>query len=446
MNQTPIRPVTYPAFGAASLGKVAVEVTLQLYLFDFYTRILGLDPILAGLAFAVAIFWDALSDLIVSAGLFKARSLGIAYTTTLWWGALVLAIATVLLFSPFRVDSTPYLFGHLLIAYVLVNTGMTLLDLPQSSLSAELSRKATERNKLLASRMGFGILGLAVGSALPGIYLATLENDTTNAALTDSRQVSAWLLAGLVVVTASLTKLGVRGRERATEHEAVSELPDWSEVKGIFKDQAFIHLVWAGIIAAVGRTVNAALALMYYRFVLVLTEAQVTQAILPVFTLSIVFSIPLWIALSKRYGKQLPAYIAVGGLGVMGIIAYPILPEGLLWPPLVVSVIGGVLSGAVFLVDSMITDLIDANEAATGKRKESLYFAVWKSALKVARALAFVAIGLGLQAIGLDLSLDTVSESAQWGIILLFGIIVGLCFVAAGWQIYRADIPKPSQD
>lgn len=446
MSQPPIKSYTYPAFGAASLGKVAVEVTLQLYLFDFYTRILGLDPILAGLAFAVAIFWDALSDLIVSAGLFKARSLGIAYTTTLWWGALVLAAATVLLFFPFREDSAAFLFGHLLVAYVLVNTGMTLLDLPQSSLSAELSRKATERNKLLASRMGFGILGLAVGSALPGIYLATVENADSSAALADSRQVSAWILAGIVVVTASLTKLGVRGREHETEQEAVPELPDWSEVKAIFKDRAFMHLVWAGIIAAVGRTVNAALALMYYRFVLVLSEAQVTQAILPVFTLSIVFSIPFWIALSKRYGKQLPAYVAVGGLGVMGIIAYPILPEGLIWPPLIVSVVGGILSGAVFLVDSMITDLIDANEVATGKRKESLYFAVWKSALKMARALAFVAIGLGLQVMGLDLSRETVSEGAQWGIIFLFGLFVGVCFVVAGWQIYRADIPKPSQN
>ncbi len=446
MSQPPINAYTYPAFGAASLGKVAVEVTLQLYLFDFYTRILGLDPILAGLAFAVAIFWDALSDLIVSAGLFKARSRGITYSTTLWWGALVLAAATVLLFFPFREDSPAFLFGHLLVAYVLVNTGMTLLDLPQSSLSAELSRKATERNKLLASRMGFGILGLAVGSALPGLYLATVENADSSAALADSRQVSAWILAGIVVLTASLTKLGVRGRERLTSQQAASELPDWSEVRAIFKDRAFMHLVWAGIIAAIGRTVNAALALMYYRFVLVLSEAEVTQAILPVFTLSIVFSIPGWIALSKRYGKQLPACVAVGGLGIMGILAYPILPEGLLWPPLIVSVIGGVLSGAVFLVDSMITDLIDLNEVATGKRKESLYFAVWKSALKVARALAFVAIGLGLQVMELDLSRETVSESAQWGIIFLFGFLVGLCFVVAGWRIYRADIPKPSED
>lgn len=435
----------YPAYGAASLGKVAVEVTLQLYLFDFYTRILGLDPILAGLAFGVAIFWDALSDLIVSAGLFAARSRGITYTTTLWSGAVLLAGATVLLFSPLQTNSGLYLFLHLLIAYVLVNTGMTLLDLPHSSLSAELSRKASERNKLLASRMGFGIIGLAIGSALPGIYLAMQNGQGEATALADSRRISAWWLAALVLVTGSLTAVFLKSRERATAHEVHPNLPTWVEVKRLLEDHAFVQLLVAGVVAAVGRTINAALALMYYRFVLELSEAQVTQAIFPVFTLSIIVSIPLWIALSKRFGKRVPAYIAVGGLGVMGIIAYPLLPNGQIWPPLIVSTLGGVLCGAVFLVDSMITDLIDADEAATGKRKESLYFAVWKSGLKVARALAFVVIGLGLQVMGLDLSLSSVSPAMEWGIILLFGILVGLCFVVAGWFIYRAVVPKPRQ-
>jgi GPH family glycoside/pentoside/hexuronide:cation symporter len=445
VSYPPIKTYVYTAYGVASLGKVAVEVTLQLYLFDFYTRILGLEPILAGLAFGIAIFWDALSDLIVAAGLFAARKRGITYTTTLFVGVILLAVTTVVLFSPLQTDSTAYLFLHLLIAYVLVNTGMTLLDLPQSSLSAELSRRANERNKLLASRMGFGILGLAVGSALPGIYLATLSGDPTNAELADSRRISAWVLAGLVLVTGSLTAFFLRARERETSHEVKSKLPSWAEVKSLFRDHAFVHILSAGVIAAIGRTINAALALMYYRFVLELSEAQVTQAIFPVFTLSIVLSIPLWIALSKRYGKRVPAYISVGGLGVMGIIAYPILPAGLVWPPLIVSTIGGVLCGAVFLIDSMITDLIDADEVETGHRKESLYFAVWKSGLKVARAVAFVVIGLGLQVMGLDLSRDAVSESMQWGIVLLFGIAVGLCFILAAYFIYRADVPEPNE-
>lgn len=437
-----MKTYVYPAYGVASLGKVAVEVTLQLYLFDFYTRILGLDPLLAGVAFGLAIFWDALSDLIVSFGLFAARKRGIAYTTTLLVGAILLAMTTVLLFSPPGQASSAHLFAHLLVAYVLVNTGMTLLDLPQSSLSAELSRKADERNKLLASRMGFGIFGLAIGSALPGVYLALSNAPESAGSLSDSRTSSAIVLAGLVVATGLITAIFLKPRERETERQEHPPIPTIKEVKAVFGDRAFRQLLCGGVVAAVGRTVNAALALMYYRFVLELTEAQVTQFIFPVFTLSIVFSIPLWISLSKRFGKRLPAFTAVGGLGVMGILAYPTLPVGLVWPPLVISTIGGILCGAVFLVDSMITDLIDHDELQTGHRKESLYFAVWKSGLKVARAIAFVAVGLGLSLIGLDLSLEFVSSGMRWGIVLLFGIFVGLCFVLSAWFIFRAEIPE----
>ena len=250
------------------------------------------------------------------------------------------------------------------------------------------------------------------------------------------------ILALVVFITGTLTVLGLRARERETATKEHPPIPRWLEVKELFKDRAFKNLLGAGIVAAIGRTINAALALMYYRFVLELSEAQVTQVIFPVFTLSIILSIPLWIALSKRYGKRLPAYIAVGGLGVMGIVAYPILPAGAVWPPLVVSAIGGVLCGAVFLIDSMITDLIDADEAVTGQRKESLYFAVWKSGLKIARAIAFVGVGVGLNLMGLDLSLEVVSNSKQWGIVILFGIVVGLCFILSSWFIHRAVCPK----
>lgn len=438
-----LKAYIYPAYGLAGLGKVAVEVTLQLYLFDYYTRILGLSPVLAGTAFAVAILWDAVSDIVISIGLFKLRAKGVTYSAVLWSGALLLAVTTVLLFSPFNTTSAVYLFLHLLIAYVLVNTGMTLLDLPQTSLSAELSHKANERNKLLASRMGFGIAGLAIGSALPGLLLSANGGDLPKAALAEARVNSAWVLAGLAIVTGTLTAAFLYRPEKSGQGAEPPKVPTLREIKGIFRDAPFCNLLVAGVVAAVGRTINAALALMYYRFVLKLSEESVTRIILPVFTLSIILSIPLWITLSKYLGKKRPAYLAVAGLGVMGIIAYPILPENQLGPVLGISILGGVLCGAVFLVDSMITDIIDADEQRTGVRKESLYFAVWKSGLKIARAGAFVLIGFGLEAAGVDLARETVSRAAEIGIIFLFGIAVGLCFVAGGWFIYRAEVPKP---
>ena len=432
----------YFGYGVAGLGKVAVEVTLQLYLFDFYTRILGLSPLLAGAAFAVAILWDAVSDVVLAFLLFRARHRGIAYTTAMMAGAAALGAATILLFSPWANESGT-LFLHLLVAYVLVNTGMTLLDLPQTTLSAELTREAAGRNKLLASRMGFGILGLAVASVLPGLFLEIGAEGASPEALRASRTNAAWALAAIVLVSGALTWVSIRRAEPPPPDDGI---PSPKDLRSVLRDRPFLRILAAGVVAGVGRTINAALALLYYRLVLNLSEAEVTRAVLPLFTFCIILSIPLWVQLARIYGKRRPAYTAIAGLGIMGIVAYPTLPENLLWPVLLVSVIGGVLSGAVFLVDSMITDLIDRDEATTGTRKEALYFAVWKSALKFTRAAAFVMIGVGLQIAGLDQGTGAADAGARFGLVFFFGIVVGLCFLASGLFLRKAVIPAKGNE
>ena len=431
----------FAAYGTANTGKVAVEMMLQLFLFDFYTRLLGLSPILAGTAFAIAILWDAVSDLVVSIGLFKARRRGLLYTSVIFIGAIVLGLSIALLFSASASQSELSLFLQLLVAYSLVNTGMTLIDLPQTSMSAELSDQSDDRNKLLASRLGLGILGLIIGSTVPGLFLGDGADELAAAA--QSRTTGGYVLAGLVVLAAGVTCLVLRRVDRDSSQGREIELPTFQDARSVFFEEHFRGIFTASVIAAVARTINAALALLYYRIVLQLSEADVTRIIFPVFTLSIILSIPLWIKLSKQYGKARPAWVSVGLLGIMGIIAYPILPAGLVWPPILVSIIGGIFCGSVFLVDSMITDLIDRDEEATGKRKESLFFALQKSGVKISRAIAFVAIGGALQLSGIDVNVTETSESGRLFIVLLFGVVVGIGFVACAYFIRKTEAIFP---
>jgi GPH family glycoside/pentoside/hexuronide:cation symporter len=428
----------FASYGTASTGKVAIEMMLQLYLFDFYTRLLGLSPLLAGTAFAIAILWDAISDLVVSVGLFKARQKGMLYTSFVFGGGIVLGLSIAYLFSASASQSELSLFLQLLIAYALVNTGMTLIDLPQTSMSAELSHRSDERNKLLASRMALGIVGLILGSALPGLFV---DGDGLSEAAM-ARTTGGYLLAGIVVLAAAVTCFGLRRVDRSSSTKRLVEMPNFQDALSILREKYFRSIMTASVIAAVGRTVNAALALLYYRLVLDLSEADVTRIIFPIFTLCIVVSIPLWVLVSKRYGKARPAWISVGLLGLMGIIAYPILPPGEIWPPIVISMIGGVLCGSVFLVDSIITDLIDRDEAQTGKRKESLFFALQKSGVKISRAIAFVAIGGALQIAGIDMTVADPSASDRLTIVLLFGVAVGLCFIVCAAFLKRTESLK----
>jgi glycoside/pentoside/hexuronide:cation symporter, GPH family len=435
-NHSPLKFHHFSAYGLASIGKVAVEMLLQLYLFDFYTRLLGLSPILAGSAFAIAIIWDAVSDVIVSAGLMHARKKKLLYTTVILFGSVILAISTYMLFAVGLEESQLRLFLQLLFAYIFVNTGMTLVDLPQTSLSSELTPQSDERNKLLGFRLGMSILGLTIGSALPGLLL----KDDTDVAVVASRTDSGAVVAIVVVVSSVLTVIGLRRRDRISTEIREIEIPGFKEALSVFTQEDFRKILYASLIAAVGRTINAALALIYYRLVLNLSEQSVTQIIFPVFTLSIVLSIPLWVQLSKRYGKARPAWMSVGALGLMGIIAYPILPEGMVWPVLIVSVVGGILCGAVFLVDSMITDLIDQDEENSGKRKESLFFAIQKSTVKISRAIAFIFVGVCLEFFNLNIADAAAGPMEQWIIIGLFGFAVGLCFIASSYYLRKTEI------
>lgn len=435
-DHSPLKFYHSSAYGIASIGTVAVEMLLQLYLFDFYTRVLGLSPIVAGGAFAIAIVWDAVSDVVVSAGLLYARKYKLLYTTVIFFGAVVLAVSIYALFAVGLGESQWRLFIQLLLAYVCVNTGMTLIDLPQTSMSSELSPHSDERNKLLGFRLGMSIIGLTVGSALPGLLL---KNDS-NAAVAASRSDSGEVVAIIVIVSSILTVIGLRNRDRSSTEVKAIKMPTFKEAFAVLRQKAFSQIVYASLIASVGRTINAALALMYYRLVLNLSEESVTQIIFPVFTLSIVVSIPFWTQLSKRYGKARPAWISVALLGMMGIVAYPVLPVGMVWPVLLVSILGGILCGSVFLIDSMITDLIDLDEKVSGKRKESLFFAIQKSAVKIARAIAFIFIGGCLELFDLDVADKTAGSFEKAIIVALFAFAVGLSFIVSSFFLRRTEI------
>lgn len=436
----PLHTGSYAAFGSASLGKVAAEMLIQLYLFDFYVRLLGLPPLMAGFAFGVAIIWDAVSDVIIARLLFALRKRGVQYTSLIGWGTMLLAASIFLLFQVGTGGSQWQLFIQMTLLYVLVNTGMTLIDLPQSSLSAELSHLADERNRLLGARLILGILGLILGSALPGILLVGDGNETSE--VIQSRMDSALIVAVAVIITGLITTFCLRRRDKESQQAKEVRIPSLQEVWGLRRNQAFMNIIYASVVAAVGRTVNAAMALMYYRLVLNISEKKVTQIILPVFTVSIIVSIPFWITLSRNFGKSRPAWIAVLSLGVMGFVMYPVLPENQILPVLCVSVIGGLLSGSVFLVDSIITDIIDKDEVNTGSRKEALFFAVCKSVVKMSRAIAFIVIGAILGIMDIDISKSNVSQETEWSIIALFGIFVGLCFMGSGYFLKKINIQQ----
>ena len=219
-----------------------------------------------------------------------------------------------------------------------------------------------------------------------------------------ARSAASGLLAPAIIGTAWLSYRLTRGLDQSARERTRWRLDLLAhlvlEQREALKNPLFRLLVIAFIIAAVGRTLNASIALYYYEYFLQLGEQDAVVWVLLPFFLSFIASVPMWIFLGKRWGKKRAALLGVLSLGVTTAVVYPLMPAGQIVFPLAYSPVGGVMAGAIVLMDALVADSIDYDRIRVRRAREGLYFGVWKMSTKVARALGLLLAGVLLDLIG----------------------------------------------
>ncbi len=430
-------------YGSTELGLVAVEVLVQVYLLKFYNVVVGLPAGLTGLALALGILWDAVTDPMMGAISDRTRSRWGRRRPYFLPGALALSLFFIVLFNPPAMDSNAVKFLYLIFGFLLVSTSTTVLSVPHVALGGELSFDRNERTVIYGYRRLFSTLGLVLGTALPAAILAYLGDESNPDVVARSRGVTAFVLAIPIMLTAFLAFVATKGRDsggvnpgRSRHAEAEANPPfRFLELalaqRDAWKNKMFLPLILSFLVAGIARTLNGSFALYYYEYRLQLPESFVVQSILLPFFLSLLVSIPLWIWISRRFGKKWPAFWGALGLGVLTVVFYPIFEPGETTAPIIVALVGGIFAGSIVLLDSLIPDTVDYDELKTGQNREGLYFGVWKLGTKLSRALGLLFAGLLLQLIGFQEGAATQSEEVGWRLALLFGPGVGVFFVMA---------------
>lgn len=431
-------------YGAAELGLVAVETLLQIYLLKFYSTTIGLPAHWAGLALAIAIAWDAISDPIMGGISDRTRSRWGKRRPYLVPGAVALALGFVVLFDPPALTSQLFAFLFLLFSYVFVNTAMTVIAVPHLALGGEISFDRDERTEVFGYKRVFATFGSVLGLVLPALVLAALGGGDDPASAERSRRIAAWLLAAPIVGSAAITMWATRGLDRVHPEVGVREritlgLLLRGQMQAL-RNPVFVPLLAAFVVAAIGRTLNASVALFYYEFRLELTEQQTIGLVLLPFFLFFVLSLPGWVWASRRFGKRKPALVGVGGLGLLTSIVYVVFPPGGIEGPLAMAFFGGVLAGAIVLLDSMVADVVDHDELRTGRAREGLYFGVWKMGTKLSRALGLLVAGLLLGWIGFEEGAPVQEPEVAWRLAWIFGPVVGVFFLLGGLVLAFAPL------
>ena len=153
---------TRPVFWFYGSGAIAYGVKNNAFsylLLIYANQVLGLPGYLASIALAVALLWDAVTDLFIGHWSDKTDSRHGRRHPFMYAALLVLPAAFYGLFNPYIELTGANTFAYVLVMAILIRTGTTLFEVPSTSLLPELESQYDRRNKWLALRHAFGWYG-----------------------------------------------------------------------------------------------------------------------------------------------------------------------------------------------------------------------------------------------------------------------------------------------
>lgn len=426
-------------YGAAEIGLNAVETALRLYLLIYYTDVVGLRPGLAGLAVAIGLVFDAVTDPVMGAVSDRRRDAPGGRHVFVLVGAGLLATGVVSLFDPPALATQAGKFAWLLGSYAFLNVGLTVMAVPYLAMAGELTGDPHERSVLFAWRMGCANCGAVIAAALPAIVGGSQEASGGVGAMDTVGRV----IAAVVVAAGAITWAVTRGARRIAIPDRVTR--PFRDLLAPFANPSFRPLAVAYVVATIGIGVNATVALYYYDYRLGLDASQI-QAILVVFMGAFTLSIVAWVRIARRCGKLGPLVAGAIALGISTSALYLVLPRGSFVVPLVVGGVGiGSFVGCIALIYSLLTDVVDHDRLRTGAQRAGVYFGLWRFLSKLARAVAVAGTGVVLDAVGFEpgaVPTATVERTLVW----LFGPGVGGFFLIAGIVLLRYRFTRAKQE
>ncbi len=410
----PLRRTEKLAFGVGQIAEGIKTSVFGTFLLFYYSQVLGLSADLAGLAIALALIFDAVTDPL--AGTISDRwsgRLGRRHPF-IYASALPMGIAFYLLFAPVvSIDSAGQwgLFAWMLTFTVLVRGAMTLYYVPHMALGAELSSDYDERTTLVAVRHFFGALGFILVFVLGfGYFFAPTEeyaNGQTNPAAYPPFML---LLSALVMLAIFATAHGTRHRipylPKATLDLAeVGAMDVLREAVDTLRNPSFKWMLIGFIIIIVAFGVTGATGLYMMTFFWELDRYQIMLALLAgpigsMFGYAVSGTLFSW--LDKR------AAMMAGAVTWMVIHTSPVLlylidlwPEKGSWTSALLLILFSLLAGASIaqmIVGSGTTmaDIADEHELLTGRRQEGVFFGASSFAGKCSAALGSYIAGLFL--------------------------------------------------
>jgi GPH family glycoside/pentoside/hexuronide:cation symporter len=269
---------------------------------------------------------------------------------------------------------------------ILLRVAFTIVNVPYTALTPEITEDYDERTSLTGFRFAFSIAGgLMAVLAFPTV-VGLLGSTVTSYAISGG-------LLGLFVVASPIVTFATT-REKPTFSEVNKQHVETDEKIGFFQglriafqNRPFVYVVGIYLCSWLVVQFVQANLLLYLRYWV--EDDTLFQPFVLVLQVTSFSFLVVWSWVSRKLSKR-TAYFIGSAVFLVITVAIFFVPQGVApWILYIIAFLGGIgVSMALLIPWSMLPDVVDHDELETGERREGVYYGLFVFVQKIGLSLA----------------------------------------------------------
>ncbi|MHA1232806.1 MAG: MFS transporter [Candidatus Helarchaeota archaeon] len=401
-------------FGLSAIPDQLTYQAFTFLVFTFYFSIVGLNMNQLWIGFIVWGIWNAINDPLL--GLLSDRTkIFKKFGKRRFYITIAFAPLCIMMIFIFTIPSTNTTLNFIyFLLIIILNEGIyTMYSVNVNALFPEMFPTEKERASANIYIKGFTVFALIFATVVPTILIEPMvPTGSITAAEIYPKYIFNGIFLAILTAIMGLPFILFGIKERPEYANDVDKAPGFiKSAKITLKNKTFLIFVTANTFVWYVFGLLPTIFPLYAAHVLKIKPEETFLSGLPLIAAFIVAALTFSIhrKLGKKYGFR-NAFIFSCIVWALSMIPYAFLGEGDIIPCIIVTaIVGFPLSGAMYFVDILISDIIDEDETKTGCRREGSYY-------------------------GMNAFLHRFS-------ILLKITTIALVFTGAGWAEYT---PKPN--
>ncbi len=437
------------------------DALFQLFLFFYFSQILGLSATYTGLATVIALLFDALSDPWIGtlSDRWKSTLLGRRHPF-MYMSALPLGLFLYILFSPPAGLGEIGLFLWLTTFSVLVRFALTLFIVPSMSLGAELTDDYDERTTVTSYRVMFSSFIGPIILIFGLVFFFTPTAENANGLFNEAAYSKFALVCGLLASTSILVSTYGTQSTIPTLPKSIESPKDngfaglMKKVKAALQLSAYTSLVKYSMTIYTGLGVGTVLTTYFTTYYFELSEKELAG--LPIAAalggITALYVAPL---MGKHLDKKKSVILSSLGLGIFFCLPFllrlvNLFPENnnpnlLPCYLLTLWIAYTFLWVSISTTNSMMAEVVDQFESLYKKRNEGFFFSTMSFAYKCTVGLGYFVGGLLLDLIQFPTKvtdINSIDPNAIHGLGLIGGPILLVFYLVSIVFIRHYPIDK----